>query len=197
MRRIVSNTTAGLEQRLEKVESQAESIRKMVGDTATKARAHEILEIPVKQLKDMKESIGNSTEDDEVVEKKLGKKRDQVDDLGKIQEEPKESFGKSSESNDSNVWNETASYENALAVDRALNALESDDFPVNLDRQEYIATPLLNPTQSKSEGKFSVCIRLGTICFQLTEDISFLLMASISKLIVLESSKECNNILFH
>ena len=32
-------------------------------------------------------------------------------------------------------------------------------------------SPLLKPTQSKKEGKFSVRIRLGTICLRLTEDI--------------------------
>ena len=160
VRQIVSNMTAGLEQRLEKVESQPYSIRKEVGDTGTKTRAHEILETPVEQLKDVKQSIENGMEDVEVVEKGLGRERDQMVDLEKMQEESKISFEKSSECNNSTALNETASYENELAVDKAPNALESDDFRVSLDRQEYIATPLLKPTRSKSEGTFSLCIRV-------------------------------------
>ena len=59
------------------------------------------------------------------------------------------------------------------------DALESDHSSVSclsLDRHENTtvldrATPLVKLTQSKPEGTFSVRMRLGTICFQLMEDI--------------------------
>ena len=90
--------TAGLEQRLEnlkeKVESQPESIRKKVGNRATKTRVQDILETIVKQLKNVEEQIENSMEDVEVVENELGKERNPIDDLEKMQEERKKSFEK-------------------------------------------------------------------------------------------------------
>ena len=157
--------TAGLEQRLEnlkeKAESQPESIRKKVGNRAMKTRVQDILETTVKQLKDVEEAIENSMEDVEVVENELGKERDQIDDLEKMQEERKKSFEKSPDCNNNTVLNKTASSENELAADRTPNALESDDFSVILDKEENMgfldkATPLFTPRQSKSEGKFSV-----------------------------------------
>ena len=104
-------------------------------------------------------------EDVEVVEKELGKQRDQMDDPEKVEEGPKLLFEKSSDCNDNTVLNETAKGENELAADRAPNALKSDDFPVSLDGQEN--TEYFD--RAKSEGKFP--IRLGTICLRLTEDI--------------------------
>ena len=200
VRQIVNNVTAGLEQRLQRVERQPESIRKKGNDTATKTRAHEIKETPVKQLKDVKESIENGVEDVEVVEKELGRERDQMQDLEKMQEEPKNSLEKSSGCNNSTVLNETACYENEVAVDRALNALESDDVPVSsLDRQENMgfldrATPLLEPTQPKSEGKFFCAYTSGNY-MPAVNGRHFLLNGPVYKLIVLESTKECDVII--
>lgn len=173
--------TAGLERRLEnlheKIESQSESTRKQGAKRAMKTRAQEIPETTVKQLKDRKKSNENNVEDVEVAEKELGKERDPMDDLEKMQEEPKLLFEKSSDCNNSTVSNETASCEKKLAAeDRAPNGLKSDDFPVSLNRQENMglngrATPPFSPMQSKSEGKFPMRIRLGTICMRLTGDI--------------------------
>ena len=157
MRQIVSEMTAGLGQGLEnssqKVESQPESIRKKTGKTATKTRAQEIPDTTDKQLKDRKESIENSMEDVEMAERELGKERHQMDDLEKVQEEPKLSFEKSSDCNINTVSNETARGESELAADRA-----PEENMGYLDR-------------AKSEGKFPIRISLGTICLRLTEDI--------------------------
>ena len=99
--------TADLEQRLEnlkeKVESQPESIRKKVGNRAMKTRVQDILETTVKQLKDVEEAIENSMEDVEVVENELGKERNPIDDLEKMQEERKKSFEKSADCNNNTV----------------------------------------------------------------------------------------------
>ena len=196
----MSNTAAVLMQTLEKVQSQSESIRKKGSDTATKTRAHEIKETPVKQLKDVKESIESGVEDVEVVEKELERERDQMQDLEEMQEEPKNSLEKSSDCNNITVLNETACYENELAADRALNVLESDDVPVcSLDRQENMgfldrATPLLEPPQPKSEGKFFCAYTSGNY-MPAVNGRHFLLMGPVWKSIVLENTNECDVII--
>lgn len=164
---MMAGSKQGPENLNEKVESPPESIRKKISKTATRRRAQEIPETAVKQLNDRKESIENSVEDVEVVEKELGKERSQTDDPEKMEEGPKLLFDKSSYCSDNTVLNETARGENELAADRAPNALNSDDFPVSVDGREN--TRCLD--RAKSEGKFPIRVRLRTICLLLTEDI--------------------------
>lgn len=70
---MMAGSKQGPENLNEKVESPSESLRKKISKTATRTRAQEIPETTVKQLNDRKESIENSMEDVEVVEKELGK----------------------------------------------------------------------------------------------------------------------------
>ena len=173
MRQIVSDETARLEEGLEILQEQGKSLFDC--NKTMETRIQEILESTVKELK---ESIDNIMKNCELVEMKLQlrKERDQMDEREKTPEECKKLVEKSSDCNNSVVLKESTGCENELAADRTQKALESDHSSVSLDRQENTrvldrATPPLKKTRSKSEGKFSVRMRLGTICFQLMEDI--------------------------
>lgn len=185
IRKIVSDTTTGLEERLrtleEQVKSLLESTRKKDCSKTMETRVQEILETPFKQVK---ESIANIMKEVELEEMELFRKEsNQMDDCEKTPEERKKLIEKSPDCNNNVVLKEITSCENELAAERTPDAFESDNSPVSLDSQEYMrvpdtATQPLKLTRSKSEGKFSVRIRLGTICL-------FFFMGPISKLRVL------------
>lgn len=159
MGQIVSDTTAGLEQRLEmlkeKNESQAESIETIIG---------------------FLNDIGNNVKGFEVELMELKRQRDQMNDREKMPEEHKKSYRKSSDCNNNTSLNETASCENELAADGTPNAIEPDDSPASLGRQadkrfvDRVISPV-NLMQSKFEGKLSVRVLLGAIYLRLKEDI--------------------------
>ena len=167
MRQIVSDTTTGLEQGLNIVEENVKSLPKLLrekdGNKAVKMGVKKTLEAIFKQ---MKKSIENVIKDVEAEEMELLRK---MDDREKTPEQRKKSIKKSSDCNNNVVFNETANCENELAADRTPNAVEPNKSAVlSLDRQEKVGiinratSPLLKPTQLKSEGKFSL---------RITEDI--------------------------
>lgn len=170
MQQIVSDTTAGLEQRLEMLEeknqSQAESI------TARATKRQEILATIIGYLKD----IGNNVKGVEVELMELQRQLDQMNDREKMPEEHKKSYQKSSDCNNNTSLNKTASCQNELAADGTPNAIEPDDSPASLGRQadkrfvDGVISPV-NLMQSKFEGKLPVRILLGAICLRLKEDI--------------------------
>ena len=178
MQQIVSDETARLEERLKTLEEQVkslfESTREKDCNKSMETRVQEIIETTFKQLK---ESIENIMKDCELEEMDfLRKESDQMDEREKTPEERKKLIKKSSDCYNNVVFKESTGCENDLAADRTPNALKSDHSSVSLDRQENTrvldrATPPSKLTRSKSEGTFSVRMRLGTICFQLTEDI--------------------------
>jgi len=148
MRQIVRDMTAGTEQRLETLEENVKSLSELLkekdGNKVMETRAIQDIETLVKQLK---ASFENSVKDVEVEEMEhFGKERDQMDYCEKIPGKRKMLIVKSSDCNNDTVLNETASCENELAADRKPNAVEPDDFPVSLGRQEM---------QSKFEGNQS------------------------------------------
>ena len=157
MRQIVSDETARLEEGLEILQEQGKSLFDC--NKTMETRIQEILESTVKELK---ESIDNIMKNCELVEMKLQlrKERDQMDEREKTPEECKKLIEKSSDWDDNVVLKESSCCENELAAERMPKALESNDLPVSLDRQENMrfdrATPPFTPMQSKSEGKFSV-----------------------------------------
>lgn len=162
MRQIVSDTKTGLEQGLNILEENVKNLPKLLrekdGNKAVKTVVKKILEAIFKQ---MEESIENVIKDVEAEEMELLR---EMDDREKTPEERKKSIKKSSDCNNNVVFKETANCENELAADRTPNALEPNKSAVQTDRQEKVGminratSPLLKPTQSKSEGKFSLCI---------------------------------------
>ena len=162
MRQIVSDETAHLKERLKTLEEQVKSLfefkREKDCNKTVETRVQEIIETTFKQLK---ESIENITKDCELEDMELlRKERDQMDEREKTPEECKKLIEKSSDWDDNVVLKESSGCENELAAERMPKALESNDLPVSLDRQENMrfdrATPPFTPMQSKSEGKFSV-----------------------------------------
>ena len=163
MRQIVNDKTTSLEKRLKTLEEQFKSLLQSRSEKDCKksieTRVQEIIETTFKQLK---ESIENIMKDFELEEVELLRKgRDQMGEREKIPEECKKLIEKSSDCNNNVVLKESTGCENELAAERTPKALESDGFPVRMNRQENMgfldrATLPFTPMQSKSEGKSSV-----------------------------------------
>lgn len=180
MRQIVSDKTTSLEERLRTLEEQVKSLLESTRETdcnkTMETRVQEILETTFKELQ---ESIENIMKEVELEEMELFRKeRDKMDDHEKTQEERKKLIEKSSNCNNNVVLKGTTSCKKVLAAERTPNALEFDDSTVSLVKQENMrvldrATTHLELTRLKSEGMFSVRIRLGIICLQLTEDMFY------------------------
>lgn len=156
MRKMFHDMTTGLGQKLETLEENVKSMHEMLKEKAdSKAIETRLqkIETPVKQSKDVQNSMKNSVKDDEEEEIKLGKQRSQIGDRELMQEERRKSFETSSESNYNSVLLETSSSENELAADITPDALEHDDFHVGSDRQKNgrFLDRATSPIQSESE----------------------------------------------